>query len=213
MLLGSALQVIKQQMGRLFYIMGKSSSGKDTIYRELCSKKELALKTLVMYTTRPIRAGEEQGKEYFFVDESAVQELDRQGKIIEMRAYHTVHGIWKYFTVDDENIDFEQHDYIAIGTLESYRQIRAYYGGRKVIPIYIEVDDGIRLERALLREREPQNGRYEEMCRRFLADAADYAQDKLLEAGIVRKFSNDGDRQKCIEEVAAFIKSQQEERE
>lgn len=199
-------------MGRLFYIIGKSSSGKDTIYTELCQRKELALKTLVMYTTRPIRATEEQGKEYFFVDEDTAGDLERQGKIIEMRAYHTVHGVWKYFTVDDENIDFERHDYIAIGTLESYAKIRAYYGEERVIPIYIEVDDGIRLERALQRERRPQNRKYEEMCRRFLADAADYSGEKLAQAGITRRFSNDNDRQECIDEVAAFIKSCQEER-
>lgn len=200
-------------MGRLFYIMGKSSTGKDTIFTELCNKTELGLKNLVMYTTRPIRAKEEQGKEYFFVDEGTADELERQGKVIEMRAYHTVHGIWKYFTVDDRNIDFEQHDYIAIGTLESYAKIKAYYGEDKVIPIYIEVDDGNRLERALKRERKPQNQKYEEMCRRFLADAADYSEEKLANAGITRRFSNDNDRQECMDEVEAFIRSYQEERE
>lgn len=200
-------------MGRLFYIMGKSSTGKDTIFTELCNREELGLKNLVMYTTRPIRAKEEQGKEYFFVDDSTADELERQGKVIEMRSYNTVHGIWKYFTVDDCNIDFEQHDYLAIGTLESYAKIKAYYGEEKVIPIYIEVDDGNRLERALQRERKPQNQKYEEMCRRFLADAADYSEEKLRDAGITRRFSNDNDRQECMNEVEAFIRSYQEERE
>lgn len=41
-------------MGKIFYMMGKSSSGKDTVYKEI--RKELPeLKTLTLYTTRPMR--------------------------------------------------------------------------------------------------------------------------------------------------------------
>ena len=51
-------------MGKIFYIMGKSSSGKDSIYRKLESTEEFGLKRLVIYTTRPIRDGEKEGREY-----------------------------------------------------------------------------------------------------------------------------------------------------
>ena len=37
-------------MGKIFYIMGKSASGKDRIYSLLAAHKELNLKTLVLYT-------------------------------------------------------------------------------------------------------------------------------------------------------------------
>lgn len=194
-------------MGKLFYIMGKSSSGKDTIYNELIGKEELHLNKVVMYTTRPIRDSEEQGREYYFVDIARSDELERQGKIIEMRVYHTIHGEWRYFTVDDQNLDLDKNDYLAIGTLESYVKIREYYGEEKVIPIYIEVDDGIRLERALKRERKPQNQKYEEMCRRFLADAKDYSEENLERTGITRRFSNENDRQECMDEIEEFIRS------
>lgn len=194
-------------MGRLFYIMGKSSTGKDTIFKEVAGREDLHLRHLVMYTTRPIRQKEENGKEYFFVTDAEADKLERQGKVIEMRAYDTIHGVWKYFTVDDENTDLEQYDYIAIGTLESYAKLREYYGEDKVIPIYIEVDDGNRLERALKRERKPQNRRFDEMCRRFLADAADFSEENLEKAGIKRKFSNDNDREECMREVEEFIRS------
>lgn len=197
-------------MGKLFCIMGKSSTGKDTIYRELCSRDELKLKKLIMYTTRPIRAGEEQGKEYFFVDDARADELESQGKIIEMRCYHTMYGDWKYFMVDDGNMDLDKSDYICLGTLESYGKIKKYYGEDRVIPIYIEVDPANRLERALKRERKPQNQKYEEMCRRFLADNRDYSEENLEKAGIGRRFSNDNDRQECMDEVAGFIRGFQE---
>ena len=109
-------------MGKMVYLMGKSSTGKDTVYKRLLEKEELKLETIVPYTTRPIRAGEEQGEEYFFTDEDGYRMLEAQGKVIEARAYHTYHGLWRYFTVDDGNIDLKNHNYIIIGTLESYRK-------------------------------------------------------------------------------------------
>lgn len=195
-------------MGKLFYIMGKSSTGKDTIFKALMEDETLGLRNLVMYTTRPIRAKEEDGKEYYFVDDAAADELLRQGKVIEIRAYDTVHGIWRYFTVDDEHTDLERYNYLAIGTLESYGKLKAYYGEDRVIPIYIEVDDENRLERAFKRERKPQNRRFDEMCRRFLADTADFSEENLRKAGIRRRFANDNDRAECIQEIEEFIRSE-----
>ena len=55
-------------MGKIFYIMGKSASGKDRIYSLLVENKELNLKKLILYTTRPIRAGEEEGVQYYFTE-------------------------------------------------------------------------------------------------------------------------------------------------
>ena len=196
-------------MARLFYMIGKSSTGKDTIYREVISRTDLDLNPLVMYTTRPIRKGETDGKEYYILDENVLNELEKEGRVIEKRAYHTIHGIWTYFTVDDEHADLNRKDYLAIGTLESYAQIRNYYGEKLVVPVYIQVEDGLRLERALKREKQQPVPKYEELCRRFLADQADYAEEKLAKAGIDRRFSNDKDIMSCVEEVAAFIRAGQ----
>ena len=200
-------------MARLFYIVGKSSTGKDTIYREVLGQPDLELNPLVMYTTRPIREGETDGKEYHFADEEILKNLEREGRVIEKRAYHTIHGIWTYFTVDNEHVDLNEKDYLAIGTLESYAQIRNYYGEERVVPIYIEVEDGLRLERALEREKRQPVPKYEELCRRFLADQEDYAEAKLAEAGIDRRFSNDKDIMSCVEEVVAFIRAEQKNKQ
>ena len=200
-------------MARLFYMVGKSSTGKDTIYREVLGQPDLELNPLVMYTTRPIREGETDGKEYHFADEEILKKLEREGRVIEKRAYHTIHGIWTYFTVDNEHVDLNEKDYLAIGTLESYAQIRSYYGEERVVPIYIEVEDGLRLERALEREKRQPVPKYEELCRRFLADQEDYAEAKLAEAGIDRRFSNDKDIMSCVEEVVAFIRAEQKNKQ
>ena len=170
-------------MGKLFYLMGKSASGKDTIYKKV--KEQLPeLKTIVIYTTRPIREGEEEGKEYHFCTEEDVSRLEKEGRIVELRSYNTIHGIWKYFTVNDGNIDLEKASYLLIGTLEAYTKIRDYFGNERVIPIYIEVEDGARLLRAIAREQKQEVPKYEEMCRRFLADAADFSEEKLADAKI-----------------------------
>ena len=135
-------------MGKIFYIMGKSSSGKDSIYRQLEGNQELGLKRLVIYTTRPIRDGEENGREYFFADENKLKEFRRNGKLIEARTYQTVYGPWTYFTADDGQVSVGNDSYLGIGTLESFVRLREYYGNEVMWPIYIEVEDGERLERA-----------------------------------------------------------------
>ena len=56
-------------MHHIFYLMGKSASGKDTIYQKLLEHDTLGLAHIVLYTTRPIREGEAEGREYYFTDE------------------------------------------------------------------------------------------------------------------------------------------------
>lgn len=191
-------------MGRIFYVMGKSSAGKDTIYNMLVNDKELGLKTIVGYTTRPMREGEVNGREYFFVDEDELKKLEQAGKVIEKRGYNTVYGVWNYFTVDDENINLNENNYVLIGTLESYRNVRDYYGNEVVIPIYIEVEDGARLIRAINREMTQNTPKYEELCRRFLADAKDFAEEILDELDIKKRYNNEN-LNKCYEEIKGEI--------
>lgn len=191
-------------MGKIFYLMGKSGSGKDTIYKHV--KEQLPeLKNIVIYTTRPIRSDEVDGVAYHFSNDERLQEFQAEGKVIELREYNTIHGIWKYFTVDDGQFDTEEHS-LAIGTLESYVQMKAYFGEEKMVPLYIEVDDGLRLERALRRERKQEAPKYEEMCRRFLADAKDFSEGNLKEAGIEVRYQN-VELEKCIEEIILGIKA------
>ena len=195
-------------MGKIFYIMGKSSSGKDSIYRMLEEDQELGLKRLVIYTTRPIRDGEKNGREYFFTDENKLKEFRRNGKLIEARTYQTVYGPWTYFTADDGQVSVGNDSYLGIGTLESYMRLREYYGNEVIWPVYIEVEDGERLERALAREKTQEVPKYEEMCRRFLADQNDFSEENILKAGIWKRFRNHN-LDECVKEIGNYIKSVQ----
>ena len=194
----------ERTMGKIVYLCGKSSSGKDTIFKELL-KGTMDLRTIVPYTTRPIRAGEQNGMEYFFTDEAGFQALKDQGKIIEDRAYDTIYGIWRYFTVDDGQIALEKQNYLMIGTLEGYEKMIAYFGTEAILPVYIELDDGVRLQRALDRELRQEKPKYEEMCRRFLADSADFSEEKLAAAGIRERFENT-DLTKCPQDITKYLR-------
>lgn len=185
--------------------MGKSSTGKDSFYKQLISDETLKLKKIVMYTTRPIRAQERNGEEYYFVNDEKLVRLEAEGKVIERRSYNTIHGIWHYFTVCDEQINLEENDYIVIGTLESYVACKKYFGEDVLVPMYIEVDDGMRLQRALDRERAQDKPKYKEMCRRYLADSDDFSEENIVAAGIDKRFEND-DFVKCLEEMTEHIK-------
>lgn len=189
-------------MNHLFYLMGKSSSGKDTLYSRIV--EELGLIPVVLYTTRPIRDSEREGIEYHFVDDAAFLRMKESGNVIEYRVYDTVFGKWTYFTAA-ESISLDKGDHIGIGTLESYVRIKEYYGNGIVIPLYIEVEDNIRFLRAVEREKKQSKPKYLELCRRFVADSMDFSDEKLKEAGITLRFDNNDVPDKCFSEIKNYI--------
>lgn len=211
-------------MGRIFVVMGKTSSGKDTIYKRVLDTLTLnqgvqAPKTVVIYTTRPMRPGETNGVEYFFATEEELKTLREQGKVIEERCFYTVHGPWYYFTVNDGQIDLENHSYMMINTLAGFEMIRTYYSKQVlsgaegeteqpendiVIPIYIEADAKDRLIRYINRESLQKSPNYSEVCRRFLADEADFAEEELLRLGITKRYFNQ-DLDVCCKEIEQDI--------
>lgn len=196
-------------MGKIFFVMGKSSSGKDTIYKKL-QERDKSLKTVVPYTTRPIREGETEGVEYFFVGQDQLDRMRDEGRIIEERSYNTRCGVWTYFTADDGQINLEKNDYLIIGTLVSYGALQRYFGRDRIVPVYIQVEDGERLSRALARERKEPGPRYAELCRRYLADEEDFSEARLEETGIYTRFENDN-LEECLKKISAYIRGQKGE--
>ena len=193
---------------KIIYIIGKSSVGKDTIYHIL--KKKMNLKTYVMYTTRPIRTGEKDGIDYYYLKQEEMEKYinDTNSKVMEYRTYDTIYGPWTYATIIDEQFE-NDNDLLMEGTLESYNAVRKYFENSdkiQVVPIYIEVDDGVRLERALKREREQKNPKYEELCRRFLADSKDFSEEKIAQSGITKRFQNIN-LDNCINEIIDYIEN------
>lgn len=190
-------------MGKLFVIMGKSASGKDTLYR-LIMERHPELRPVVPYTTRPIRAGEKEGREYHFVTDETLHQMEKENRVVECRCYETVKGLWNYFTADDGQINLEEANSCLISTLEGYMGIRNFYGVQQVVPLYIAVDDFVRMDRSLKREKEQKNPCVAEVCRRFLADEADFSEEKLQQAGITEEILNVS-LQEALEEIEKRI--------
>lgn len=193
-------------MGKIVLLIGKSTTGKDTIYKNLLERQEPYLNKVVLYTTRPMRDKEENGVQYYFCDEEGYQKFLNDRKIIEGRTYNTCYGPWRYFTVDDGQIDLQRGSSLMIGTLEAYESMVNYFGKEQVVPVYIEISDRIRLERAMHRENKQENPKYDEMCRRYLADEEDFSEEKIKAAGISKRFNNEGTIDQVLSEITAYLK-------
>ena len=193
----------------LYYLMGKSASGKDSIFHKLLEKT--GWKKLIPYTTRPMREGEVEGQEYHFIKEQEFESGIHSGLMAEYRAYDTVFGKWYYGTVLPSDITAgpsckKAENYLAIGTLASYLQLKKKLGRENIFPIYIEVPDKIRLARAFHREEGRGKMTEEEILRRFKADAEDFSEGRLKEAGIKRAYQNI-DFSLCVNEIIADIRN------
>ena len=193
---------------KIIYIMGKSSAGKDTIYKIL--KEKMDVNTYVMYTTRPIRDGEIDGITYNFITSEEMKEYidgEKRQRLIEYRTYNTVHGPWTYATIDDSQFETDK-DMLMLGTLESYVKVKDNFDRNsdvELIPIYVEVPDNIRLKRAIEREETQKQPKYAELCRRFIADTNDFSEENLINAGIKRRFENIN-LDECVEEIVQYIR-------
>lgn len=185
--------------------MGPSNSGKDTIIRTLVKENKFALKEMIMSTTRPIRTGEVNGREYYFKTVEEILDLERQGKIIEKRMYNTIYGPWYYFT-PTTNIDLENNNYIGSNTLEGLDQFIKFYGVENIISLLIKVDDGTRLQRALDREKKEENPKYQELCRRFLEDSIDFSEENISKRHITSIIDNNSSLDNTLEKVEKVLK-------
>lgn len=198
-------------MSNFIYIMGKSASGKDTIYKRI--KEQIDVKTYILYTTRPIRTGEQEGVDYHYVSDEQMLKFKQEGKVIESRTYQTVKGPWTYATIADEQLE-QNGDILTVGTLESYNKIKEYYEDKKdtkLLPVYITIDEEERRKRALEREKKQKNPNYEEVKRRFKADNIDFSEENLKKAGIGQNETFENyDLDKCVESIVTYIQKERE---
>ncbi|ACI19303.1 guanylate kinase [Dictyoglomus thermophilum] len=73
--------------GNLFVLSGPSGVGKDAILERILKIVPNLVKS-VSYTTRPKRPSEEDGKNYFFVDEKKFKEMIENGEFLEWAVVH-----------------------------------------------------------------------------------------------------------------------------
>lgn len=162
------------EMKKILFFIGPSGSGKDTYFARILN--EYQVEPIILLTTRPMRDGEQDGREYHFVTKERMDLLEQKRALVERRDYNTQHGIWSYAT-GIQQIDLSKNNYLTPNTWEGYSKFLKYYSEEVLVPLYFELDDGVRLERCLAREKKSGNGKYAEMCRRYLADEQDFTKE------------------------------------
>ena len=148
-------------------LVGKSGSGKSVIEKKLVER--FNWNKVISFTTRPMRDGEIDGVDYYFIEECLFQEYINNNELIEKAEYRNWHyGIHKSEIVND-NIN------IIVAEPHGYHQIKNKYSDR-VIGFYVECDDAERILRMLKREINSNNLKsvVEEIIRRYPNDEIDF---------------------------------------
>lgn len=139
---------------KIFALLGYSSVGKDTILKQVLKDID-DVKPIISTTTRPMRKGETEGVEYYFIDDT---EFFRRGTdFVEQRIYHTKvkeNGVekeatWRYGI---ERAELEKDDYlIVIVDSVGYKELKNYVGNGRIVPIFISAPQEELRARALAR--------------------------------------------------------------
>ena len=139
---------------KIFALLGYMGVGKDTILKQVLKDID-DVKPIISTTTRPMRKGETEGVEYYFIDDT---EFFRRGTdFVEQRIYHTKvkeNGVekdatWRYGI---ERMELEKDDYlIVIVDSIGYKELKNYVGNNKIVPIFISAPQEELKARALAR--------------------------------------------------------------
>lgn len=126
-------------------LSGKSGAGKNTVMEKMIEEARGDIMPLISMATRPMREGEIDGKDYFFISEEEFRQKEEEGKIIEKREYQSADGsVWYYGTMEFSDA---QGDYVKILDREGAEKFRERYGDECFL-VYLDVDDKTRRERA-----------------------------------------------------------------
>jgi len=149
------------KIGKLYCLIGMSSSGKSTIEKELEKK---GLKRIISTTTRPIREGEKEGVDYHYAKKEDFLNSRDNRTLLENTTYRG----W-FYGIDTVYNDFDlsKNDYVAVVNPNGFRQLLGTLGEDNIVSFYIHLDDKERLLRSLHREEHPD---CKEICRRFISD-------------------------------------------
>ena len=133
-------------------IMGKTSSGKDTVVNKLISKH--GFRKCVTYTTRPMRDGEKQDITYHFITEDDFKQKIREDFFAEYKSYNTEFGVW-YYGVALEDVENADDKTIIILTPDGYRDVIKKVRN-KPKSIYIYANNSTIKERLINRGDDPK---------------------------------------------------------
>lgn len=145
----------------LIILCGKSGAGKDYILKNLFMSNMFNLNPVILDTTRPKRAIETNGIEYYFLSEEKYK--------IKNHIAETVFNNW-YYGIPIDSLQKNMIN-VAILSPEAINNLYSTVENINIQVFYISSSDKSRLLRQLYREEYPD---VSEICRRFLADEEDF---------------------------------------
>ena len=147
-------------MNKRIILVGKAGSGKDFMRKKLESSN---FKYATSYTTRPVRQGEIDGKDYFFITDEQAQSMIENGEFFE---YVPFNG-WIYgTTLSQWNQENDESVFIMTPTGLSHV---GPDDRKECFVIYVDIDKDVRKERLLNR-----NMPGDSLERRIDADELDF---------------------------------------
>lgn len=112
--------------GTLFIVTAPSGAGKTTLVRGLL-ERSLGLRLSVSHTTRAPREGEENGREYHFIDAAAFQRLCAANEFLEWAEVHGNHYGTSRAWLEEQTS--KGHDVILEIDWRGARQVRLVFPG------------------------------------------------------------------------------------
>lgn len=195
---------------KIVTIVAPSSAGKDLILKKLIERNYV--QPIISDTSRVIRSGELQGREYNFLTDKQIQQKINNHEYIEKREYKVQNGdIWIY-GVNKNSFDTNSDiTYAVILDFNGLKQMEEYLyslgEGESLISIYIDVPLQERLKRSLQREGLMSDEQCLEICRRALDDdihvkiAKDYCNYVI---------NNEGDINNTVDRIIDILESESE---
>jgi guanylate kinase len=160
---------------KLFVVTGPSGAGKGTLIRALLDRRD-DVEIAVSATTRPLRPGEAQGREYYFLSEDEFDRRVQHGEFLEHVVY--VSG-QRYGTLNSEVDRIIRAGHSCILELETQGARAVEEMRPDTVSVFIAAPSFAELERRL-RDRATESageiGERLELARRQMdeADAFDY---------------------------------------
>ena len=160
-------------MNKIIVLCGGAASGKDSIMRMLI--RDDGYQPCISHTTRPMREGEVEGREYYFVPMSNFLEELYAKKFVEVREYNTVDGLWLYgMSYKELDTRLAKGDVVMILDIKGMLELKQSKYRDMIVSFYINVDENTRLERYLNRDGGLTLNKVQECARRFEADREDF---------------------------------------
>lgn len=138
-------------------ITGLILAGKSTLAKQLM---EWGYQIITEYTTRPMRPGEVDGKDYHYIDDGLFDEMEESGQFAECFHVRTVHGLWKYGAKKE---DLKDGCILVCGPNQMKQVLSSDIGA---ISVLLDIDRGTAMARAARRGDD-----LTEVDRRFAADS------------------------------------------